>query len=700
MKKIMTLCLALAAWSLNAQTWQWARTEAVNAEGNAMCTDSQGNVFLTGNTYSSGVIGTNTLTAQGNAYLVKYNSSGTVLWVRSFAFASNNQGNSYGVATDNAGNVFITGTFGGTMVVGSNTFVTYTAPNNAIYFDMFIVKYDAAGNLLWAQTYSGANVGHEIGYSACTDASGNLIIAGSYSSPTLTLGSSTLTNVSSYSKYFVAKFNGNGTPLWAKAPLPYGMSQAYNIDMDNNGNLFICGAYQQSLAVGGTTLSSSGISDYNYFIAKYDASGNFQWVQGGGGTQNDQAFAVDDDGSGGVYLTGGFYTPSMVVGTNTLTSAGSVDAFVTRYNSSGSVLWSKNIGSNGAEIGRVVRAKGNGFLLAGDVAPFGTCTLVIGSTPIVPNTISTTWLAEFDGSGNPLGFVTSDKGSGGNAGLTFNPLCMLMDYPCRLYLGGDFQNQTVLGTYTLNATVGAGFSSPFVARMNLPSANVVTLSVSGNQPICAGKSATLVASGAGTFTWTNGPTTNTYVVTPGNATTYTVSGGAVCASNSAVVTVSVNPNPTISITKDPSPFCIGSITTLTAQGASTYSWSTGDLTPVITTTLIQSNTYSVVGTNTLTGCSAATVSAFFAALCEGVAEESGLGDVKIYPNPTSDFIHLEIGKNPGLQIDLKDALGHVVLEKKNLKSSEWLDLTTLPRGIYFMRIQNESQKKVVKIIKE
>ena len=119
------------------------------------------------------------------------------------------------------------------------------------------------------------------------------------------------------------------------------------------------------------------------------------------------------------------------------------------------------------------------------------------------------------------------------------------------------------------------------------------IAISGNNNICIGQSSTLTASGGAAYTWDNGATTNTIVVTPTVNTTYTVTSVAASCTNMAVYTVSVTSIPNIAINGNVT--CPGQNTTLTAFGATFYSWSTGSLTNTTTVAPLVNTTYTVTG---------------------------------------------------------------------------------------------------------
>lgn len=124
-----------------------------------------------------------------------------------------------------------------------------------------------------------------------------------------------------------------------------------------------------------------------------------------------------------------------------------------------------------------------------------------------------------------------------------------------------------------------------------------TINISGSSGICTGQSATLVASGASTYTWDNGATTNSIVTTPTTNVTYTVVGtdGFGCVNtNTQAITVAASLSITIA---GPNTVCIGSAPTLTAQGGVTYLWSNGATTATIAPVISANTSYSVIGSS-------------------------------------------------------------------------------------------------------
>ena len=122
-----------------------------------------------------------------------------------------------------------------------------------------------------------------------------------------------------------------------------------------------------------------------------------------------------------------------------------------------------------------------------------------------------------------------------------------------------------------------------------------------NSPtICLGQSAVLNAIGASTYTWSTGATTPSISVSPSGTTTFSVAGTDMLGcSNAKTTSVIINPLPNVTATT--ATYCVGSSAILTANGASTYTWSSGISSPTVAVSPTVTSSYSVTGTS-IAGC--------------------------------------------------------------------------------------------------
>jgi PKD repeat protein len=160
---------------------------------------------------------------------------------------------------------------------------------------------------------------------------------------------------------------------------------------------------------------------------------------------------------------------------------------------------------------------------------------------------------------------------------------------------------SVTTNYTVNGTSGTCSGTQTISLLVNPNPTITPTSSSAS--VCAGNSATLSATGATTYTWNPGNLSGaSVVVTPSSATIYTVVGtNASGCSNTKTISVAVNTLPVVNVSASPAAVCAGSSSTLTATGATTYSWSTGGTGANIAVTPTGPSTYTVTGTTN--GCS-------------------------------------------------------------------------------------------------
>lgn len=351
MKKIYSLsALVLTCVSVNAQTpnWVWSKKAGGTSSdyGKSICTDANGNIYATGYFESSAItFGSFTLTNEGwnDIFLVKYDAMGNVVWARGAGGNSDDRGIS--ISTDANGNCYITGSFrSDTLIFGSTTLT-----NAAGLPDVFVVKYDNAGNVIWARSAGGNS--DDIGNGITTDANGNVLITGTFVSSSITFGSITLINTDSIFgftwDFFAVKYDAAGNVLWAKSiGANIGDEMGYGISTDATGNVYVTGSFSSpSVTIGSNTLTSAGLSDI--FIVKYDGAGNALWAKRTGGTSWDGGTSIKTDANGNSYIAGSFYSSAITFGSTTLTNAGGWDIFLVKYDGSGNVSWAKTADGGG-----------------------------------------------------------------------------------------------------------------------------------------------------------------------------------------------------------------------------------------------------------------------------------------------------------------------------------------------------------------
>ncbi len=586
--------------------------------GTGITTDEMGNVYLIGY-YNSPTItfGNYTLTSSGGSdiCIVKYDPNGNVLWAKS-ANGSTAEDCGTGITTDATGNVYLTGYF----YSHTLTFDDITLTNNTIgVSDLFIAKYDSNGNVIWARRAGGNS--EDAGMSITTDIAGSIYITGHFFSPTITFGDITLTKTNdSYRNVFIAKYNPNGNVIWAKNT---GEAYGTSITTDAESNIYITGAFSgPTISFGNTTLTNNGVS--NVFIAKYDSSGNVIWAKSAGGYNTDNGNGISTDATDNVYLIGDFTSETINFGNITLTNNGASNVFIAKYDSSGNVIWAKNVGSGyGTDNGNSISTDvaGNAYLIGSFTSLLTFNNTTLHNTGI----FSDIFIAKLKG-------YTISNNSPICTGDTL--LLLVSSVPGASYLwtgpkGFISTEQNPLISQTTPDMSGIYYVTITCDEISeTDSTNVIIKPMppipeaGNNGPVCSGNVLSLTASTIpdATYLWTgpNGFTsTEQNPIVSNNATTImsgtynvtaTVNG---CTSPAGSTTVIVNETPATPMAGNNSPVCEGSELSLTASTVpdATYLWTgpngftSAEQNPIISnsSTATMSGTYSVT-TSFSNGC--------------------------------------------------------------------------------------------------
>jgi hypothetical protein len=191
------------------------------------------------------------------------------------------------------------------------------------------------------------------------------------------------------------------------------------------------------------------------------------------------------------------------------------------------------------------------------------------------------------------------------------------------------------------------------------------------------------------------------IVSPSTTTSYSVTGisaeGCV-SSNTAISTVSVYSNPTIVPLSSSPGICSGGTATLSAGGASSYTWSPGNETG---NTLVVSPgatvTYTVAGKNA-SGCVSSQTLSLVVVICAGVNETGTEQAIRLYPNPTNSEFVIETKEDCTVRI--LNSLGKLVHETRSVNGETSVDLGNVAAGIYFVKLQSSHSERTVRLIKQ
>lgn len=371
--------------------WQPYQSSQANCFANSVATDNSGNILVAGDFSDTVRFGTFTLYGHSiSSYVAKFDSNGNVIW----AVQSSNPGIVFtnSIATDEKSNSYITGYFYYEAYFGS-----YSLSDP--YFPLwegtpYIVKYDANGNVLWAeQGYCASNTSYGTGNSISTDKNGNSFITGFFTD-TISFGSQSLYSKNAQNtngNIFLAKYDSNGNFVWAKqakTPSEFSYGVGYAVTTDRLGNPYISGYFKDTMAFGATTLVAK---DSDMFLAKYDPSGNELWAE-----QSAQGvwmgFSMATDARDNIYLGGIGDADTLTFGGNSLHNfPGKYSSFILKLTTSGNFICGSMLVNGGGTgrnyIGIASDSTGQYLYEAGDLfedTVFCTDTLIAASGGTAP----------------------------------------------------------------------------------------------------------------------------------------------------------------------------------------------------------------------------------------------------------------------------------------------------------------------------
>ncbi len=287
----------------------WTRQIGTSGDdyGYSLALDPTGNAYICGST--EGSLGGESAGGQ-DAFLVKLDSLGNTLWSRQVGTGDTDKGEA--VAVDSMGNAYLSGRTWGDFAGG-----------NLGGSDLFLAKFDAAGNQLWSQQLGTS--GYEDEVALAVDLSDEVYMSG------YTTGSLAGPNAGG-SDTFVIRFDSSGSEIWSQQIGVEGNDQAESIAVDGTGNVYITGYTENDL--GG--VSAGG---HDAFLAKFDAVGSELWITQVGTDGSDYGKAVSVDALGNAYLAGSTYGD--LGGPN----AGYYDVFLSTFDPLGRELWRTQIGT-------------------------------------------------------------------------------------------------------------------------------------------------------------------------------------------------------------------------------------------------------------------------------------------------------------------------------------------------------------------
>ena len=333
--------------------------------------DSSGNTYYCGysNAYPSG--------SDYSQNIVKYSSSGEVVWQRRLDTASVSDVG-YTVTVDSSGNVYALG--------------------NANYYGSY-AKYNSTGTLQWQKKLTDSYI-YVIPYGSTVDSSGNFYMAGQ-----------TYNNTTDNFDSFIAKLDSSGAITWQRRLYTSFRNQFNSVVVDSSGNVYVCG-YSE------TSSTSPGPNKAN--ILKFNSSGTLQWQREMSSSYSAQAYSLTLDSGNNVYVAISCKD----------SSGGTTFGILAKYNTSGVIQWQNKITfsafggvkpTNSQAV--VVDSSDNVYLFSPSGSYYSVGGVVVGSPALVQKFNSSgveQWARNFNVNNESQLVLSGIKVSGTNLYLTNN----------------------------------------------------------------------------------------------------------------------------------------------------------------------------------------------------------------------------------------------------------------------------------------
>lgn len=288
--------------------------------GLAVAIDTAGDVIITGSYQGAINFGGASLTSAGGAdvFVAKYASAtGAHVWSKRFGDAALDQ-IGQAITTDASNNVIVTGHFNGSIDFGGGALATAGGT------DVFLAKFDSAGNHVFSARYGGS--GYDNGRGVAADAAGNIFVVGDYVS-SIDLGGGALVSAGG-TDLFIGRFDPMGAYLNGARYGGFGNDAANAVAVNGNA-LVITGHWESDAPFGPSALATAGGRDV--LLAKLSAADlSVTWARLFG----DMAFYQAGQGAGvsatGDVTVGGYFFGTVDFGAGPLVSAGGADVFIAK----------------------------------------------------------------------------------------------------------------------------------------------------------------------------------------------------------------------------------------------------------------------------------------------------------------------------------------------------------------------------------
>ncbi|MEI6899015.1 MAG: hypothetical protein WCL00_03995, partial [Bacteroidota bacterium] len=431
----------------------------------ACSSDPDGNVFITGQTFSSNNIATagsfqSTLQSTYNAFLVKFDSTGQRIWGTYYGGAT--QVRSSSCAADKDGNIYMTGDCGcgqGANIATPGCYQDTCGGGT----DIFLTKFNSSGSRIWG-TYFGGSYSENTSFCA-TDRNENVYLAFTTNSPdTLSTPGVHQIALSGQADGILARFDSSGQRIWSTYYGGEFDDYPYSCATDGNGHVYISG-FTRSLngiaSPGCHQPAYGGIDDC--FLASFDTTGQLLWGTYYGGSNHELYGSCAISPGGDVYLSGQTSSFNNISTSGTQQPAygsGAWDGFLAKFDVNGMRQWGTYYGGSGEDVGwQCTTDINNNVILCGHTSSFNNISTPNAFQPIFGGGGIDAFLVKFNPGGQRM-WGTYYGGSGDDDG---KGLCIDINQNVYLTSGtSSLNNMATPGAQ--QTTYGGGINDAYLIK--------------------------------------------------------------------------------------------------------------------------------------------------------------------------------------------------------------------------------------------
>lgn len=655
--------------------------------------DGYGNIYVIGSTNSTSNIATagshqSTIGGNSDAYFAKFHESGTLIWATYYGGTGNDYGK--GIAIDTADRVYLAGRTQSTSDIATSGSYQDTKAGTAASYDVFVVKFDTAGQREWGTYYGGTGQDGSQHINIDADGFGNIYLTGNTQSANgiATQGAFQEVRPGGHDA-FLAKFSESGNLSWATYIGGTGGDYGSSLTTDIEGNIYLLGySASAGMATANAHQTSNAGAD-DVLLVKFDSAGVRIWATYYGGTNIDWGYAIRGDDSCNIYVAGtsvstsGISTPQSH---QPVYGGGSQDGFVVKFDSAGQVQWATYAGGSSHDVCMDIHIgpTGNSYVLGYTSSSNSIAT----SGALNPNLkgFSDAFVLCFDKEGANI------WGSyfGGNDGEEV--MAITGDGFSNIYFAGLTNSASQLATANAYQATFGGNVDGMVWRINDCEAPIAPLAISGDNEICSNDTmlySIAPVNGADNYlwilpsSWIGNSDSTSISVTPDNNQSgiIRVAAANYCTTSDTIsLSVTVNPAPHPVIQRNAN---ILSVT----QPYSSYQWNR--------------NGQLIAGANgathIITENGNYTVSVTADNDCEATSDEFVVDNVSnhiiegfrysLFPNPTGSLLTIEVAKS--CMMSIQDITGREWIRQSLRAGTNTINIGVLVNGIYLLKMFTE-----------